>query len=115
MIETQKGPVPCKEDRPPDHYDTEAQRHSQDSTAPEVTAPFEAPRFRSADTAHATGIRWEQLPLVLDAHTVASLIGCSLNTLYELCRRGEIPAQRVGRQWRFSRDGLRRHIEGGAA
>jgi len=112
MTEIEEGRPSGKESRPSNHYGIETQRHSQDSTAREVAAPFEAPRFGSADAAHATGIHWEQLPLVLDSQTVAHLYGCSLNTLYELCRRGELPAKRVGRQWRFGRESLRRYIEG---
>ncbi len=102
MTETRRGSTPTKMTDPPDHHDEDSQRCSHATT---VSAP---------EPAVAT-VSWDRLPLVLDASWVARLMSCSMNTLYELCRRGELPAKRIGRQWRFGRESLRRYIEGGAA
>ena len=44
---------------------------------------------------------------VMTAGEVADLIRMPLSTVYELARRGLIPAHRIGRRWRF----IRREIE----
>jgi excisionase family DNA binding protein len=43
----------------------------------------------------------------MTAGEVADLIRMPLSTVYELARRGLIPAHRIGRRWRF----VRREIE----
>jgi excisionase family DNA binding protein len=37
---------------------------------------------------------------------VADLLGIPRSTVYELARRGDLPARRVGRRWLFLRDRL---------
>ena len=46
---------------------------------------------------------------VLSTTEVAELLGIPRSTMYELARRGDLPARRVGRRWLFLRD----HIGGG--
>ncbi len=48
---------------------------------------------------------------VLDAHQVAALLGAHVVTVRRLARRHEIPAFKVGREWRFSESALQRWIE----
>jgi excisionase family DNA binding protein len=110
MPKTQEGPTPAKMIDPPDRY-AEAQKQFHATTAPDEQAEKSPPE----QTPVATPTDWGDLPLVMDALPVANLVGCSMNTLYELCRQGELPARRVGRQWRFSRDLIRRCIEGGVS
>lgn len=40
---------------------------------------------------------------VMTANEVAELLRIPLSTVYELARRGELPASRFGRTWRFLR------------
>lgn len=40
---------------------------------------------------------------VLTAREVAAMLRLPLSTVYELARRGVIPAHRIGRAWRFIR------------
>lgn len=40
---------------------------------------------------------------VMTANEVAELLRMPLSTVYELARRGELPACRFGRTWRFLR------------
>jgi excisionase family DNA binding protein len=43
---------------------------------------------------------------VLTATEVAELLKMPVSTVYELARRGEIPASRLGKTWRFLRPRL---------
>ena len=49
----------------------------------------------------------------LTAEDAARILRISKYTLYELVKRGEMPAQKVGRQLRFDQDVLHRYIQGG--
>ena len=43
---------------------------------------------------------------VMSTKEVADLLGIPRSTVYELARRGDLPARRVGRRWLFLRDRL---------
>jgi excisionase family DNA binding protein len=43
---------------------------------------------------------------VMSTREVADLLGIPRSTVYELARRGDLPARRVGRRWLFLRDRL---------
>ncbi|MDO8915117.1 MAG: helix-turn-helix domain-containing protein [Coriobacteriia bacterium] len=43
---------------------------------------------------------------VLTAEDVAELMHFTVNYVYTLARRGDIPAVRIGHYWRFSRQSL---------
>jgi excisionase family DNA binding protein len=43
---------------------------------------------------------------VMTAGEVAELLGMPVSTVYYLARRGELPARRLGRTWRFLRPRL---------
>ena len=43
---------------------------------------------------------------ILDVEGAARVLGVSTRTIYALARKGEIPAMRVGREWRFARKNL---------
>ena len=43
---------------------------------------------------------------VMTAREVAELLKMPVSTIYELARRGELPARRLGRTWRFLRPRL---------
>src|SRR3712207_696814 len=43
---------------------------------------------------------------VMSSREVADLLGIPRSTVYELARRGDLPARRVGRRWVFLRDRL---------
>jgi excisionase family DNA binding protein len=43
---------------------------------------------------------------VMTAREVADLLKMAVSTIYELARRGELPARRLGRTWRFLRPRL---------
>jgi excisionase family DNA binding protein len=42
----------------------------------------------------------------MTAREVADLLHLPVSTVYELARRGELPARRLGRAWRFLRPRL---------
>ena len=54
--------------------------------------------------------RWQRIAMmdkeILDVEGAATLLGVSTTTIYNLARKGEIPATRVGREWRFARTNL---------
>jgi excisionase family DNA binding protein len=63
--------------------------------------------------------RWQRIAMmdkeILDVEGAATLLGVSTTTIYHLARKGEIPATRVGREWRFSRTHLIQWVANGAA
>jgi excisionase family DNA binding protein len=50
---------------------------------------------------------------ILDVEGAAQLLGVSSTTVYNLARKGELPATRVGREWRFSRSNLIQWVANG--
>lgn len=48
---------------------------------------------------------------VLDVTGAARFLGVSSTTIYKLARAGEIPARRVGKEWRFSHARLTKWLE----
>lgn len=49
---------------------------------------------------------------VMTAREVAELLKMPVSTIYELARRGELPARRLGRTWRFLRPRLEELLAG---
>jgi excisionase family DNA binding protein len=49
---------------------------------------------------------------VMTAREVADLLRMPKSTVYELARRGELPARRLGRTWRFLRPRLEELLAG---
>jgi excisionase family DNA binding protein len=49
---------------------------------------------------------------VMTAREVADLLKMPVSTIYELARRGELPARRLGRTWRFVRPRLEQLLAG---
>ena len=49
---------------------------------------------------------------ILNAREAASFLGAHVETVRRLARRGAIPSFKVGTDWRFSREALRRWFEG---
>lgn len=47
---------------------------------------------------------------ILDVEGAARALGVSTRTVYKLARSGEIPAMRVGREWRFALKNLREWV-----
>ena len=50
---------------------------------------------------------------VLDVPATAALLTVSVDTVYELFARGELPGRRVGRKWITTRSAVLRWIENG--
>lgn len=50
---------------------------------------------------------------ILNLEQAAELLGVSEKTLIKLLREEHIPARKIGREWRFSRDALTRWLAGG--
>ena len=51
---------------------------------------------------------------ILDVEGAAKALGVSTRTIYNLARKGEIPAMRVGREWRFALKNLREWVANGS-
>ena len=47
---------------------------------------------------------------ILDVVGAARVLGVSTRTVYALARQGEIPAMRIGREWRFALKNLREWV-----
>jgi excisionase family DNA binding protein len=52
---------------------------------------------------------------VLDASGAAALLHVSTKTILKLARIGELPARKVGREWRFARSALLEYVAGGSS
>ena len=52
---------------------------------------------------------------ILDVVGAARVLGVSTRTVYALARKGEIPAMRIGREWRFALKNLREWVANGSA
>ena len=50
---------------------------------------------------------------VMNPKEAAEYLGLSKVTLYKFLRSGEIPARKIGRQWRISKVALQRFLAGG--
>lgn len=55
---------------------------------------------------------WENYPLVMNSSELAQMLGVHVNTIKRLALAGEIPARRVGRNWRYNRDTIREWLSG---
>ena len=55
----------------------------------------------------------ERTKEVLDVQEAADLLGVSVWTMRDAANKGEVPARKVGRAWRFSRQALLEWLEGG--
>ena len=52
-------------------------------------------------------------PVILSAHEVSKMMRVSIRTVLQMARDGELPAKKVGREWRFSRRALIEYLEDG--
>lgn len=55
---------------------------------------------------------WDEVPVILDVVLVARILGYSLEYTRRMCQRGTIPANKVGGDWRISKETLRTYVEG---
>ena len=53
-------------------------------------------------------------PEILNADGAAAVLGITKRTLLQMAREGRIPGTKLGREWRFLRSALRRHVAGAA-
>jgi excisionase family DNA binding protein len=65
--------------------------------------------IRSIAPVLGTGLTRDE---VMTAREVADLLRMPKSTVYELARRGELPARRLGRTWRFLRPRLEELLAG---
>ncbi|MEW6228459.1 MAG: helix-turn-helix domain-containing protein [Bacillota bacterium] len=51
-----------------------------------------------------------EYPEIMNVEEVADLLRVSTQTVYNLTRKGELPATKVGREWRFSREKIMKKL-----
>ena len=51
---------------------------------------------------------WDELPIVFDLPMASILTGQSCENLKRLCQRGQLPAFKIGKEWRFEKETLRK-------
>ena len=54
---------------------------------------------------------WDQLPLVLDLHTVALILGVTEVTLKRWIYNGTIKAKKHGKLWHFNKEYVKRYVD----
>lgn len=72
-------------------------------------APTVPETITSLDVRPRSGLTRDE---VLTAREVANLLKMPVSTIYQLARRGELPASRLGRTWRFLRPRLEELLGG---
>lgn len=55
---------------------------------------------------------WTRLPVTLTTSEVANILQVSDRTVQLLADKGVIPAVRVGKRWRFTREVIRKWVTG---
>lgn len=55
---------------------------------------------------------WTRLPVTLTTSEVANILRVSDRTVQLLADKGELPAVRVGKHWRFTREVIRKWVTG---
>ena len=54
---------------------------------------------------------WDEVPLLLSSQEVADFLGVHMQTVKKLITQKEIPAKKVGRAWRITKDDLKQYME----
>lgn len=54
---------------------------------------------------------WNEVPLVLRTKDVADVLGVHINTVKKLITDGKIPARKVGRAYRVTKEDLKQYVE----
>lgn len=57
--------------------------------------------------------RWDDIPLIFDIPIMVQLLGKSFDCVKKMCQRGQIPAFKIGTEWRFDKEVVRTWIERG--
>lgn len=55
---------------------------------------------------------WEDVPLSCSVNEAAAALGLHANTIRNLITGGELPAKKMGREWRIAKSDLRHYLEG---
>lgn len=55
---------------------------------------------------------WEKAPVVMTTEYTAMLLGINPTTLRHMAEKGEIPAMKCGRLWRFAKSAVQTWTEG---
>lgn len=58
---------------------------------------------------------WSAFPEVVDLAQACALLQLSKPTVAKLCKESAIPHRRVGREYRFNRETLKRWVDGNQA
>ena len=118
-MRTRKGRTSLQGRRPNIRSAAEARHHLYFSTMPRSRRPYppignEPERLSQGDNSQGTPTSLDDLPPVIDVHALSALMSVSENTLYELLKRGELGdlGVRIGTRYRFSREKVRRFLEG---
>lgn len=53
---------------------------------------------------------WDQVPLVMTINEAAEVCGVHRNTIVNMIRDGRLAATKVGREWRITKDEIRRML-----
>lgn len=54
---------------------------------------------------------WNEVPVVFDIPMAARILGKSADWISRRCQRGELPAFKDGKEWRFEKDAFLDYIQ----
>ena len=55
---------------------------------------------------------WNRVPLLLDTYQAAVLLQITPEHLSRMCKKGTVPAARIGKGWRISREVIQEMLSG---
>lgn len=56
---------------------------------------------------------WEDVPIILDIATAALILGMPYDSVRKHIRDGTIPASKIGKLWRITKEALKAFLEAG--
>lgn len=53
---------------------------------------------------------WDNIPLIFDIPIMVRLLGRSYENVKKMCQRGQLPAFKVGQEWRFEKGAVQNWV-----
>ena len=68
--------------------------------------------YRRPGEKRLTVCSWDEVPVLIDSVLAARILGFTVEYTRRLLQQGKIPAHKMERDWRISKDAFRAYVEG---